>query len=185
MTRPSWATWSSMSRTGPPKHRFSTSKTAPSRLEFVSSGQNRRKFRCRAFRRKTSRRRSPSCRVDSWCSVAGRGTGSAYAGRPCTPPPARPRVPSGVVLDLADPRPAAVERLGEIGVDAEWIVTCHDVRVVAVTTKEVPYRPVPLATENGRAGDLVSVQVEDRQHRAVPRRVEKVDALPRALERSW
>src|SRR5438034_4741008 len=68
-----------MSRTGPPKQRFSTSKTAPSRFELVSSGQNRRKFCWRALRRNMSRRSIPSRRVDSWCSVAGRGTGNAYS----------------------------------------------------------------------------------------------------------
>ncbi len=33
-------------------------------------------------------------------------------------------------------------------------------------------------------GDLVAVEVQDRQHRAVARRVQEADALPRALERT-
>ena len=50
MTRPSGATWSSMSSVRPTKQRFSTSKTLPRRLEFVSSGQNSRKFADSALR---------------------------------------------------------------------------------------------------------------------------------------
>ena len=66
--------------------------------------------------------------------------------------------------------------------DARRIVAGDDVDVVTVAAEEAPYRLVALTTEDGRAGDLVSVQVEDGQHRTIPRRVEEVDALPRALE---
>ena len=39
-----------MSSVRPTKQRFSTSKTLPRRFEFVSSGQNRRKFAGPALR---------------------------------------------------------------------------------------------------------------------------------------
>src|SRR5438093_1093660 len=92
------------------------------------------------------------------------------------------RVPAGVVLDLANPRPANVECRGEVAGDARRSGAGDDVDVVTVAEEEAPYRLVRLTTEDGRAGDLVSVQVEDGQHRTIPRRVEEVDALPRALE---
>src|SRR5437773_1222695 len=178
-----------MSRTGPPKQRFSTSKTAPSRFELVSSGQNRRKFCWRALRRNMSRRSIPSRRVDSWCSVAGRGTGNAYSvksGRSRSMS-SFPPFACGLALMRRSPVGASAAsagtRRGEVAVDARRIVAGDEVDVVAVAAQQAPYRLVALTTEDGRAGDLVSVQVEDRQHRTVPRRVEEVDALPRALER--
>src|SRR3712207_8449409 len=42
-TLPPGATWSSIGSVLPTKQRFSTSKTAPSRFELISSGQKRRR----------------------------------------------------------------------------------------------------------------------------------------------
>ena len=42
---------------------------------------------------------------------------------------------------------------------------------------------VARATENGRPADLELVEMQDRQHRSVARRVQEPHALPRALER--
>ena len=58
------------------------------------------------------------------------------------------------------------------------VVAFDEVHVVAVALEERAHVVVGGAAEHGGVGDLVAVEVEDRQHRAVARRVEEVDALP-------
>ena len=67
--------------------------------------------------------------------------------------------------------------------DRRGLVALDEVHVVAVALEQAADRLVGRAAEHGRAGDLVAVEVKDRQHRAVARRVEETDALPRAFER--
>ena len=63
------------------------------------------------------------------------------------------------------------------------IVAGDEVHVVAVALEEAPDRLVARSPEHGRPGDLVAVEVEDRKHRAVASRVEKLDPLPGTFER--
>ena len=78
---------------------------------------------------------------------------------------------------------AGVERRGERLVHRARVVALDEVHLVAVALEQRADVVVARAAEHGRAGDLVAVEVQDRQHGAVARRVEEADALPRALER--
>ena len=75
ITRPSGARWSSPGTICPSNARSVTSKTAPSRLDAVSSGPNSRKFDGLALI--TSRSQSPSTRVASDIPAPGALTGTA------------------------------------------------------------------------------------------------------------
>jgi hypothetical protein len=50
--------------------------------------------------------------------------------------------------------------------------------LIAVTFEQPANLAGRFATKDGRAGDLRSVEVKDRQHGAIPHRVEERDALP-------
>ena len=89
---------------------------------------------------------------------------------------------AGLVLDGADRVEAPVEGLGQRAVDHGRIVTLDEVHVVAVPREDGRDRVVVGAAEHGRPRDLVAVEVQDRQDRAVTGGVEEVDALPRAGE---
>jgi hypothetical protein len=69
-------------------------------------------------------------------------------------------------------------------VDLARLVALDKGHVVAVTGEHVAHVVVTRAAQDGRARDLVAVEMEDRQHGTVARRVQEVDALPAAGERS-
>ena len=79
---------------------------------------------------------------------------------------------------------AVVEGGGEVLVDGRRLVALDEPDVVAVAGAGARGLVVARAAEHGRAGDLVPVQVQDRQDGAVAGRVEEADALPRAFERA-
>ena len=87
-------------------------------------------------------------------------------------------------LDGGDRVEAGVERPAEGLVDAHRLVAFDEVHVVAVPGEEATELLVRFAPQHGGAGDLVPVEVEDRQHRSVVDRVQEAHALPRAFERS-
>ena len=92
--------------------------------------------------------------------------------------PARPRL----VLDRGDPvqdlvqsgRHPAVHLHRVLAVEA----ALHQVRLVAVAAHQVEQLRLRNPGEHGRIGDLVAVQVQDRQHRAVRHRVEELVRVP-------
>ena len=90
----------------------------------------------------------------------------------------------GLRLDGPDPRVAVVEHLGEARVHRHRIVARHEVGLPAVAAQQAHDVVVAHATQHGGPADLVAVQMEDRQHRAVPRRVQEVDAGPAPGERA-
>ncbi len=93
-------------------------------------------------------------------------------------------VRAGTVLDRLDRVEAPVERRCEVAVHGRGVVTLDEVHVVPVTLEHGRDRVVRCSPEHGRAGDLVAVEMEDGQHRAVAHGVEEVDPLPRARQRS-
>ena len=76
----------------------------------------------------------------------------------------------------SDPRDAPVERRGERVVHRRRVVAFDEDGVVAVALEQRIDLVVVGPAEHGRPGDLVPVEVQDRQHRAVARRVE--EAMP-------
>ena len=64
------------------------------------------------------------------------------------------------------------------------IVAFDEVRLVAVAAEQLRQLLVADAREHRRAGDLVAVQMQDRQHRAVARRIQKLVRMPARRERA-
>ena len=92
-------------------------------------------------------------------------------------------VDPGAPLDLLDLVEHRVERGGELLVHRERVVTLDDVGMVAAAAQELAQLLARDAGEHGRVGDLVSVEVKDRQHRAVGRGVEELVRVPRRRQR--
>ena len=91
----------------------------------------------------------------------------------------RPRV----CLDFSDLVVASVERRRESAVHPHGIVTLDEVHVVTMPAKEATDRVVARPREHGGAGNLVAVQMKDREYGAIARRIEEAHAFPGALER--
>ena len=96
--------------------------------------------------------------------------------------PVKPDVRRGG-LDRPDRADAAVEARREVAVHLLGLVAGNHVDVVAVCLEQGAHLVVRLPAEDGGPADLVAVEVQDREHRAVADRVQEADALPRALER--
>jgi hypothetical protein len=64
------------------------------------------------------------------------------------------------------------------------IISVDKVNVITVSFEELLDILISVPAQHGGPGNLVAIQVEDRQHDAVVDRVQKLDALPRAFERS-
>jgi hypothetical protein len=70
----------------------------------------------------------------------------------------------------------------ELLVHLRRVVACHGEDLIAESLKQGAQVVIVGAGQHGGVGDLVAVEVQDRQHRAVARGVDEVDALPRAHE---
>src|SRR6185312_8404265 len=77
-----------------------------------------------------------------------------------------------------------VERRRHRLVDGPRIVSGDDMHVVVVALEQSACVVRLFAGEHGRPADLVAVQMENREHRAVARRIQKARALPRTFERA-
>ena len=84
----------------------------------------------------------------------------------------------GPALDLGDLVEAAVERGGELLVHRRRVVALDQVGRVAVAAQQVEQLLARDAGQHGRVGDLVAVEVQDRQHGAVGARVEELVRVP-------
>ena len=87
-------------------------------------------------------------------------------------------------VDLGDLVEAPVERVGQQAVDCGRLVAGHDVHAVAVALEQPHQLVVGDAGQHGRVGDLVPVEVQDRQHGPVDDRVEELVRVPGGGERS-
>ncbi len=77
-----------------------------------------------------------------------------------------------------------VEHSGELLMDRRRVVSFDEVRLVAHALEELPQLVVRDAGEEAGVGDLVAVQMEDRQHAAVAGRVEELVPVPAGGERA-
>ena len=64
------------------------------------------------------------------------------------------------------------------------LVAFHEIRLVAVAREQVRQLLVADARQHRGIGDLVAVQVQDRQHRAVARRVQELVGMPAGRQRA-
>ena len=87
-------------------------------------------------------------------------------------------VDAGVLLDLLDLLDRRVERRGHGLVHQLRLVALDEVRRPAVAAEQLLQFLVLDAGEDGRVGDLVAVEMQDRQHRAVGGRIEELVGMP-------
>ena len=86
-------------------------------------------------------------------------------------------------LDRLDPVKHDVERRGHQFVHDRGVASRHIVRLVAIALHERGELRLGNTREDRGAGDLVAVQMEDRQHRAVARGVDELVRVPARGER--
>jgi hypothetical protein len=67
---------------------------------------------------------------------------------------------------------------------SERLIAFHEMNLVAVRLKKTPYVIIAATPEDRGSADLISVQVEDRQHRAVTRRVQEFVRVPARGQRA-
>ena len=91
---------------------------------------------------------------------------------------------AGVGLDLADPVHRTLECLGEPVVHTGQIGALDLDDLVPVALEQLAQILGILSGQHGGSGDLVSVQMQDGQHRPVAFRVQERDSLPRPLQRT-
>ena len=114
------------------------------------------------------------------------GTGPAFRGAQHN---RRPRDATHVLaaprrrLDLSNPLVAAIERVRELLVHGAGVVATDDMHLVSVRAEEAAEVLLASATEHRGAADLVSVQLQNREYRAVAPRIQEAHAFPRSLER--
>ena len=96
---------------------------------------------------------------------------------------ARHAVLSGICLDGLDLVQSLVKRSGETMVHARQVVAGHLDHLVPVALEQAADLGGIFSGKHGRAGDLVAVEVKDRQDRTVPGGIKEGDALPRSLQR--
>ena len=82
------------------------------------------------------------------------------------------------LLDVVDACHGAVERGGHRLVDSGGVVPAHEVRLVAVALHQRTELLLGDAGEHGGVGNLVAVEMQDRQHRPVVRRVQELVRVP-------
>ena len=78
----------------------------------------------------------------------------------------------------------AIERRGHRFVHRRWFVAFDEVRRVAITLEQLRELVLRNAREKTRIGDLIAVQMQDRQHATVGCRVQELVAVPAGGERS-
>ena len=89
-----------------------------------------------------------------------------------------------VGLDAADLADHRLERRGHELVHHRRLVAFDEMRRVSVSAKKRFKLLVADPRQHGRIGDLVAVEMQDRQHRAVAHRIEKLVGMPARRERS-
>ena len=120
-------------------------------------------------------RPAPSARSSPWASAArSSASADASASSDC----------ARLLLHGADLVDGALQRLGHLLVHRGRIAALDEVRLVAVADEQRLQLLVADAREDGRVGDLVAVEVQDRQHRAVAHRIDELVRVPRRRERS-
>ena len=82
------------------------------------------------------------------------------------------------VLDLLDLLHHLIEGRGHGLMHLLWLFSLDEERRPAVAAEQLVQLLVGNACENGRVGDLVAVEVQDRQHHPVADRVEELVGMP-------
>ena len=115
------------------------------------------------------------------------GTGPSFGRGQHDHGPPRPRRSAGkpcIVLDVPDALDCRVERGRHRFVHRGRLVALDEIRQPAVALQQLLQLFARDARKERRVGDLVAIQMQDRQHRAVGRRIEKLVGMPRGGQRS-
>src|SRR5260370_16101135 len=86
----------------------------------------------------------------------------------------REAVCPGLLLVGEDLGIAAIESGREVAMYLAWIVAVHHMHCVSIALDQPPSAFHAFAPQDGRTTNLVAIEVQDRQHRAVPSAIEKV-----------
>ena len=89
-----------------------------------------------------------------------------------------------MLLDRADAGERDIERVRHGLMHQFGIVAFDEQRLVAEPAEEIVDLFVAHPPEHGRIGNLVAVEMQDRQHRAVMRRIEELVGVPGRRERA-
>ena len=89
-----------------------------------------------------------------------------------------------LVTDLADDVQGDVERLRQLAVDVGWVVAGDRQDLVPVTLEQLDQLVLRDAGEHRRIGDLVAVEVEDRQDGAVTSGIDELVGVPAGSQRA-
>ena len=89
----------------------------------------------------------------------------------------------GILLNGLDLFHCRVERGGHRLMHQLGLISLDEQRCPAVAAEQLLQLLVGDARQDGRVGDLVSVEMQDRQHRTVGGRVEKLVGVPRRGQR--
>ena len=98
--------------------------------------------------------------------------------------PGRDSLGAGIILDSTDVGHDLVERRRHERVHRLRVVPFDEVGLIAVASHQLLELFAADAGQHGRVGDLVAVQVEDRQHGPVVDGVEKLVAVPARGQRA-
>src|SRR5271167_4318811 len=91
---------------------------------------------------------------------------------------------SRLLLDLANFHNTSFKRCRHQLMDRLRLVSRYHVRLVAIPTEQAFEFVVRNAREDRRVGNLVAVEMENRQYRSVTHRVQEFIGMPRGCERS-
>ena len=88
-----------------------------------------------------------------------------------------------IALDLPDLRQHLVQRARQALVHQRRVIAFDDMRLIAVPAHQRDEVAAGYARQHCRVGDLVAVEVQDRQHSAVARRVQELVRVPARRQR--
>ena len=91
---------------------------------------------------------------------------------------------SRLALNGSDLRQHEIQRHRKQFMHGVWIVAAHEMRIVAVAAEQLGQLVATDACKYRRIGDLETVQVQNRKHRTVTRRIEKFIGVPTGRERA-
>lgn len=77
-----------------------------------------------------------------------------------------------------------VERVRQCAVYLHRLIALDEIRLPAAALEHFAQLLLRNARQQGRVGDLVAVQVQDRQNNAVRHRIEELVAVPRGCQRA-
>src|SRR5215212_1693670 len=98
--------------------------------------------------------------------------------------PARSTALAIIALYLGNAVQARVERGGELLMHSGRVITLNDIRLVAVSPHQIQQLIGRYAGQNGGIGNLVPVEMQDRQHRSISDWVQELVGVPRGRKRA-